>query len=166
MATTVGSMSNPLGVAVGFGLPAVIVTASKGKNEIFNLMIVEAIICTVVLVLVIFLFKNKPEYPPSISASQEREDFIPALKASFKNKSFLLLLLAFSMGQGALNALATLIDLISTPYGFDSTDNSIFGGLLIICGLIGAGLVGAVVTAYHKYKLSYFWVGLVFISSF
>jgi Na+/melibiose symporter-like transporter len=154
MATTVGTMSNPLGVAIGFVLPAIIVTASKSKSQIVLLMFVEAIICSVVLVLAIIMFKNLPKYPPSLSASQSREEFMPALKAVFKNKSFLLLLLAYSMGQGALNALATLIDLISKPYGFSTFDNSVFGGLLIICGLIGAGIVGTIVTITHKYKLT------------
>jgi hypothetical protein len=83
-----------------------------------------------------------------------------------KNKSFLCLLLAFSMVQGALNALATLIDLISRPYGFSSFDNSVFGGLLIICGLVGAGVVGAIVTVTHKYKLTLIINCLITLATF
>ena len=166
MATTVGAMSNPLGVAIGFLLPAIIVTASKSKSQIVTLMFVEAIICSAVLILDIFFFKKLPEFPPSISASQERDEFAPALKKISKNKSFLYLFIAFSMAQGALNALATLIALISEPYGFSNFDNSVFGGLLIICGLVGAGIIGAIVTLTHKYKITLIISSIVTLCSF
>lgn len=175
MATTVGTMSNPIGAAIGFVLPAIFVTSSKSKSQITMLMLVEAIFCSVICVLSIFLFKKKPKIPPSISASEEREEFLPSFKSCCRNKSFLLLLLAFSMVQGALNSLATLLDLISRPYGFSSFDNSVFGGLLIICGLVGAGVVGLIVTITHKYKLAcivtclvtlFTFIGFIFTLSF
>ena len=166
MATTVGTMSNPLGVAIGFGLPAVIVTASESKSQIVLLMLVEAIICTAIFVLVLIFFKKEPKYPPSISASQKRDEFGPALRKVFRNRDFLFLLLAFSMGQGALNALATLIDLISKPYGFSTFENSVFGGLLILCGLLGAGIVGAIVTVTHKYKTACILTSIGALGSF
>lgn len=166
MATTVGTMSNPLGVAIGFLLPAFIVTANKSSSQIVLLMLVEAIICTVMFVLILFLFTKAPKHPPSISASQKREEFWPALKKVFKNKSFLCLLVAFSFGQGAVNALATLIDLISRPYNFSTFDNSVFGGLLIICGLVGAGIVGTIVTITHKYKCTSILISIGALSTF
>ena len=166
MATTVGTMSNPLGVAIGFILPAIIVTSKKSKSEIVMLMLIEAIICSVVCVLCILFFRNKPSKPPSVSAGEDREEFWASFKESFSNKSFLYLLLAFSMVQGALNSLATLIDLISRPYGFSSFDNSVFGGLLILCGLIGAGVVSTIVTVTHKYKVTFIVISLFTLATF
>lgn len=166
MATTVGTMSNPLGVAVGFVLPAVFVTSDKSKSEITMLMLVEAVFCSVICVACFILFKKKPDVPPSISAGEEREEFMSSFRSCMKNNSFLLLLLAFSLVQGALNSLATLLDLISRPYGFSSFDNSIFGGLLIICGLIGAGIVGTIVTITHKYKLTSILTCLITLATF
>ena len=92
--------------------------------------------------------------------------FWASFKESFSNKSFLYLLLAFSMVQGALNSLATLIDLISRPYGFSSFDNSVFGGLLILCGLIGAGVVSTIVTVTHKYKVTFIVISLFTLATF
>ena len=166
MATTVGSMAFPLGVAVGFLLPAVIVTDADNKSQVVLLMLVEAIISTVALGLVVILLKKEPKHPPSVSAAQKREEFWPALRKVAKNRSFLCLVVTFSMGQGAMNALATLIDLISKPYGYTESDNSIFGILLILCGLAGAGVIGFIVTKTRRYKNICILVSIGTLSSF
>ena len=144
-------MANAVGTALGFIFPAVLVHSSS-KTQVFNLMLVEAILCSGVFIVILVGFSDKPRVPPSISAGQSRQPFRPALKAVFRNKSYLLLLVAFSMAQGAQGVITALISLISTPYGFSSLDNSIFGGLFLLVGLIGAGVFGAIVTHLKKYK--------------
>jgi len=154
IATTIGSVSNPIGIAIGFGLPGIIVTSSKSKEEIGNLMLVEACLSTAVFISCIIFFKSKPKTPPSNSADMKREEFLPSMKQLFKNKNFIMLFIFFGMGQGALNAFATLLDQISKPYGFSSSDNSLFGALVIIFGLVGSGIAGGIVAATQRYRIS------------
>lgn len=144
-------MFNFVGTAIGFFIPSLFVNR-ESKQEIANLMIAQAGICVIMCGIVTCLFKKKPEFPPSVSASQERELFWPAFKKVFQNRDYLLLVLAFSMSNGTLNVLATLIDLISKPYGFSTFDNSVFGTLLIASGIIGAVVLGGIVTVLKKYK--------------
>lgn len=147
-------MANPIGIAIGFGLPGLMVPSGGTKTDVGNLMLVEAILCTIVCIFVIIFFKTKPKVPPSNSAGMDREEFMPALKMLFRNKNFLLLLVYFSMGQGALNSFATLIEQITKPYGYTSGDNSLFGALVILSGLVGSGIAGGIVAVTQKFKLS------------
>jgi len=74
LATTIGSAANPLGSAIGFLLPMLFVT-SKDPNsteeqrrvQIFDMLFWEAVAMSVFFVLVLLLFRNKPETPPSKS---------------------------------------------------------------------------------------------------
>ena len=152
IATTIGAMANVIGMSIGFVFPAVLVHSSS-RRQIFNLMLVEAILCSAVFLAVLLGFSEKPGVLPSKSAGQPREAFRPALKAVFRNKAYLLLLLAFSMVSAAQYLVATLISIISEPYGFSSLDSSIFGGLFFVVGLVGAGVFGTIVASVKKYKL-------------
>lgn len=149
-------MANYIGVIIGFALPAVLVRSDESKNKIGNLMLTQAVFCTVVCLLCIVWFKDKPELPPSITASEEREAFCSSLSSCMKNLNFDLINLSSSLLQGAIGALATLLDPITDPYNFSSTDNSVIGIVLIICGIIGSFIIGVEVTLTNKYKLSFF----------
>lgn len=150
-ATTMGAVANPLGIALGFVLPAAVNGVST-KSDVGLLMLIQASVVVPIGVLVFVLFKNKPKVPPSYTAGQEREKFLKSIKDCFRCRSFNALLVAFSMGQGSLNALATLLEQISSPYGFNEDDNSLFGALVIVAGLVGSGLAGLIVSWNQKYK--------------
>jgi MFS family permease len=152
MATTIASMSNPLGVGLGFVIPPIIVTSDHSKTQVGNLMLIQAIISSVIFVLTLLFFTSKPKTAPSVSATQEREKFIPAIKALAKNKSFLKLFVSFSMGLAALSSLATLISIISEPYNFSSSDTSLLGALLVVLGFVGSAIFGVMLTITKKYK--------------
>ena len=154
MATTVGSLSIPMGVAVGYVLPALIVQESSGKSDVGSLMLLEAFIVGVVTVLVFLLFKNTPSVAPSYAAQAKKESFKEGLRIALKNKNFLLAVLGFGLGQGTLNAFTTVVQQITSPYGYSSTDNSIFGSLAIFFGLVGSAVAGVFVTKTMKYKVT------------
>mmetsp|Transcript_25736 Transcript_25736/g.45199 ORF Transcript_25736/g.45199 Transcript_25736/m.45199 type:complete len:426 (-) Transcript_25736:950-2227(-) len=166
-ATTVGSAANSLGVAFGFIIPSIFVDGSSGKTEVGWLMVTEAIVIGAVLVADILLFKGKPPTPPSKSGGESREKFKEAMKTLLKNKNFIYLFISFSAGMGSFNAIATLVAQLTEPYGFNSFDSSVFGAVLIIFGLIGAGVMATIVGKYRSYKrgLVSLYIGGVVVST-
>ena len=76
IATTIATVANPLGVAVGFLIPAIFVDDDDAKvknrllakSHILNSLICQAIIGSVVCLLVLIFFREKPPTPPSPSA--------------------------------------------------------------------------------------------------
>ena len=77
MATTVATVANPLGVAVGFLIPSIFVDPTdvlpenrdRARTDIVNSLYCQAIIGTVVALLIAIFFREKPPTPPSPSAA-------------------------------------------------------------------------------------------------
>eukprot|EP01138_Halocafeteria_seosinensis_P002607 gb/GECG01002665.1/.p1 GENE.gb/GECG01002665.1/~~gb/GECG01002665.1/.p1 ORF type:complete len:506 (+),score=39.61 gb/GECG01002665.1/:1-1518(+) len=61
-----------------------------------------------------------------------------------KQKNFLLLLIGFSVGLGLFNAFITLIEQIVAPCNYTSSNAGIFSAVLIVSGLVGAVIAGAI----------------------
>lgn len=76
IATTIATIANPLGVAVGFLIPSLFVenddkdplNRSRAQDNILNSLICQAALGTVVAILIVIYFKEKPPTPPSPSA--------------------------------------------------------------------------------------------------
>lgn len=83
-------------------------------------MFTEAIVVSIVAVLVLLLFKSKPTIPPSVSAGEQRDPFRKAIRKLVQTRAFMLLFFAFSMGLGTFNALATMVQPLVSDYGFSS----------------------------------------------
>eukprot|EP00603_Paraphysomonas_imperforata_P000738 CAMPEP_0114424522 /NCGR_PEP_ID=MMETSP0103-20121206/6740_1 /TAXON_ID=37642 ORGANISM="Paraphysomonas imperforata, Strain PA2" /NCGR_SAMPLE_ID=MMETSP0103 /ASSEMBLY_ACC=CAM_ASM_000201 /LENGTH=533 /DNA_ID=CAMNT_0001593283 /DNA_START=129 /DNA_END=1730 /DNA_ORIENTATION=+ len=68
------------------------------------------------------------------------------------NKDYVILLVAFSTGLGLFNTFLTLIYQIVEPYDYSNDDAGSFGAILIVFGLIGAALAGALLETTHAYR--------------
>mmetsp|Transcript_16041 Transcript_16041/g.23224 ORF Transcript_16041/g.23224 Transcript_16041/m.23224 type:complete len:423 (-) Transcript_16041:3-1271(-) len=151
-ATTLGSICIPAGMMIGYAVP-LIITKGDGKSQVGLLMVIQSIIVTTVAVLVYFFFYSAPKYPPSITASEERDGLKKSLKTCFRSKSFLLLLLAFSFSEGTLNSIVTMLDPLCGGK-FSEDEVSLFGMMEILAGVIGSILLSQVVAKNHKYKFT------------
>ncbi len=60
----------------------------------------------------------------------------------FRNRDYLLLFAAFSIGVGFFNSLLTLLNQIVEPFGYSNDDAGTFGAVFIVFGLVGAGSIG------------------------
>jgi FLVCR family feline leukemia virus subgroup C receptor-related protein len=91
-----------------------------GKKLTFNLMFVE--FCSNVLLLpAFFILKTSPKTPPSAFANTDSAvAFMQAIKALFKNKSFILLFISNSIYFGSLKGLGVVIPYILEPFGFST----------------------------------------------
>lgn len=157
-ADTICSMSAPLGAAVGFLLPSMITGGNPDKMPL--LMIVEACLCIVGFVMAL-PFQNEPPTPPSAAAAAshgallavgERKGIVQESLDAMRDRDFLAVQIAFSMGLGTFNTLATMIDQFVEPFGFTEDDASQFGALTVFFGLIGAAVFAIVLGYSHNHR--------------
>eukprot|EP00026_Physarum_polycephalum_P003852 Phypoly_transcript_03868.p1 GENE.Phypoly_transcript_03868~~Phypoly_transcript_03868.p1 ORF type:complete len:573 (+),score=108.65 Phypoly_transcript_03868:219-1937(+) len=148
IATTIASLAGVVGVLAGYVIgPAII----KTPSDVPTFLLVQAIIPSAAAVTV-FLFRQSPPMAASLSETVEKIPLRTALQVAFANKSFVLVLMGFTFGLGCFNAVSTLIDQVVHPLGYSEDDSSLFGGLLIGLGLVGAAILGTFVEKTHKYK--------------
>jgi hypothetical protein len=69
-----------------------------------------------------------------------------------QNRNFNLLLFAFTVGLAVFNALLTCLNQWLRPYGYSNDEAGLAGGVLILAGLVGAGVAAVAVDAYHCYR--------------
>lgn len=150
MATTVCSVANPVGVAMGFVLPPILVQ----NDDLMPLLLVEAGIAVLVALLAVLFIREKPPTPPSLSAASEtrNERALESLKTLVIDPNFWLLFLAFGFGLGSFNTLATLINQIVAPEGYNDQQSGVLGAMVVFAGLVGSGVAGAIVDKFRCYK--------------
>ena len=193
IATTVGSFCSPVGNALGQIISVAIVsTDSDGEVIGMNkLMATEMGISASVFLFVFLFFRSKPPTPPSassrlkddldtgdrralasvdraagpmgsaeISRRKTRAEFYELLR----NQEYIYLLLAFTIGLGIFNSFMTLINQFVEPQGYTSDDAGNFAAIMIICGLVGAGVMTVILDKTHAYrsclKLGFFFAFL------
>ena len=152
-ATTIFAICIPAGFMIGYIIP-VVISSGSGRAEIGLLMLVQFLFSSIVAISVVLFFKDKPKYPPSITASHNRKKFLESIKECIKNKSFIYLFVAFACSEGTLNALVNLINPLSTGKGFSDDQISTFGVIEIAAGLVGSLIICHFFTKSRKYRLS------------
>jgi MFS family permease len=105
--------------------------------------IISGIAATVFLILV-------KERPPTPVGHEERSLVYEGLKSMLQRKNYLLLLVIFFFGLGIFNAVATWIEEIVRPRGFNVTQAGMAGGLMIFGGLLGAALLSWLSDRYRR----------------
>jgi len=164
LATTLGSVANPIGGALGLLVPPVVLAIA---DSIPVLLIVDAVLGVIAFVLVFFLFRTRPKHPPSITAlrqqKQEEErklnkyqsgkEFTRAIKMLFTDKNYILLFLCYSLNLGAFQALATLVAQLTNPFGYTPGQSSIMGASVVVAGVVSAGIIGKLMDKYRVYAL-------------
>jgi hypothetical protein len=87
-----------------------------------------------------FIARDAPPTPPSVIASKKEEpfEFNKELMGLLKNKNFLRVVSSMTLTFSAYISFITNQDLLFRPFGFTSTDNSIFNVILVLSGLAGS----------------------------
>ncbi|XP_056638267.1 uncharacterized MFS-type transporter C09D4.1 isoform X1 [Diorhabda sublineata] len=159
-ACSIGVFGNQLGVALGFLLPPIFVssdlTIDEMTHQFYVMYISVAAFTTVLLLAILLLFKDKPPIPPSHAALQQDSDdggFMDSLKTLLKNRSFMLLLMAYGINVGAFYAISTLLNqIVLSYYPNASTDAGRIGLVIVVAGMMGSVCCGIVLDKYHKFK--------------
>ncbi|XP_050309851.1 uncharacterized MFS-type transporter C09D4.1 isoform X2 [Anthonomus grandis grandis] len=158
-ACSIGVFGNQIGIALGFVIPPMIVTGGDPDEitkQLYILFIGVAVLTSIILVLVLIFFKNGPPTPPSYSAQQEEKDevsFMQSLKNLIKNRSFMLLLVAYGINVGVFYAISTLLsEIISKYYVGHDQDAGRIGLVITVAGMVGSVCCGYVLDRFRKFK--------------
>mmetsp|Transcript_20472 Transcript_20472/g.44528 ORF Transcript_20472/g.44528 Transcript_20472/m.44528 type:complete len:473 (-) Transcript_20472:36-1454(-) len=156
IATAIGSLFNPIGMAVGTILPSLYVVGDNVSVSMKDLMLMEFIIMIATSVIIILLFRGKPEIPPSVSEqskinnkSRLREDFVSLAK----NRNFVILTVCFGTGLGFFNALLTVFEQLVKKSNYTTDDATLFQSVLLGCGIVFAIVAALILDRVHCYNL-------------
>jgi MFS family permease len=124
--------------------------------------------CFISAFLVIIAFRAKPPTPPSSAAvvedkhdtAEKKLSFIGGVKiffvdlfACFKELHFVILLVGYGLGFGAIQSLMTLINQISIPEGYDTDQAGLFGVALVVASIFGALIAGGILDKTRRYVM-------------
>lgn len=150
LATTVGIMSNPLGVLMANLISPQMVQAPEHVPFLNAFTFIPAFVA---MILATFgVTSSEPAMPPTYSASQEQMDFLPGLKSCMTNKHYLILLLVMGGGIGMFNCLYTVMQQLLCPSGYTNFFSGLCAALMIIGGVFGATGSGIFVDRTKRYE--------------
>ena len=149
----------------------------QGKKDIQNYMLISAVICTALSITCILFFREKPARYPSRSAMTSGEDksefsLTKDLKLLLTNKNYIFMVISFNMLYGVYTTLGAIINNLVEPFGYTSTDSSIFGATFILLGLVGSFVCSSMLDKTQQYlrtlKIvcwgSFIMTGFIFLS--
>ncbi|CAD7014635.1 feline leukemia virus subgroup C receptor-related protein 2 [Ceratitis capitata] len=163
-ACSLGVFGNQLGIAVGFVLPPILVGNSDDLDAIGSDLLFMfywfAGFTTVLMVLMIFLFKDKPPTPPNpkrsgdpTANSASEEPFMKSLKSLALNRNYILLLISYGMNVGVFYAISTLLNpVVLKYYPGHEVDTGRIGLTIVLAGMIGSVASGIVLDHMRKFK--------------
>ena len=171
IATTLCSLANPLGSAIGSFIPAMFVTSDDAAKGINKLLFVQFVLTAIALLFTVVFFKDEPPTPPTASAKtmqmnkKSNQMFIEVANL-FQNKEYVKLFLSFTIILGSLNALAALLNQL--PGGYSNSEIGVTGAALIMSGFFGAFLTGFLLDYSKAYstvlKAAYFMAFICWVA--
>ncbi|CAH1258649.1 MFSD7 [Branchiostoma lanceolatum] len=149
-ANMIGSMSNPIGLLLANVISPAIV---KSKADFLKVLGVYCAPAGVGVLLATFgVCSSVPPSPPTASAAATSETFWQGIKKIVKNLQYWILFTIFGVGLGLFNTLATILEQVLCPRGYDNTYVGLCAALMIICGVVGAGVAGILVDKTKRFQ--------------
>ena len=121
IATGLASVSNAIGVAIGYILPPIYIQ-SPGVVDMSGLLLMEAVLVTIVGLGIVLAFCEKPASPPSATANGLTMigGFVVNLRRLVSEPHWWLILVQQALSQGTFNTMATIIALLVNPFGYNA----------------------------------------------
>lgn len=165
-ATAIGVFGNQLGIALGFVLPALIVrdqilpeNFDQIGSDLFNMFLAVAVVTTLLLVIIIFTFKDRPPTPANRAQDMKEngpeESYFTSIKNLVTNRGYILLLLTYGMNVGVFYAVSTLLNASVVKHFHHegaTEDAGRIGLVIVVFGMLGSMLSGIVLDKTHWYK--------------
>ena len=154
----------PLGTALSFAVTGTVFYdgVPDFRRQFEKLMVAQAIFVGLVFALFNIIMKESPSVPPSKVATVPHEHlhFSKAFRALKENTNFLLLTLAFALPAGSFTTLGNLLSNLFDPFGYSQSELSFICLQLLLAGVVGTMLFGALIDRTQKFKLSVFFITL------
>jgi nitrate/nitrite transporter NarK len=164
LATTVTSIASVMGVIFGFVFPIFFLSDDDRddpnvKDKIWFYTLIQSITITVMAIPIFFLVKNKPETPPSKSAKDalkmKKRRILESIIKLCKIPNYWIIVLAYSFVFSVYIVLGASVGAISDAYDYDTSSNSLFGGIFVICGVVGSIINAILLDRFGKYKIQF-----------
>jgi fucose permease len=168
---TICCLSDTIGIFVGFLFHVPIIDDdAKGqefKDDFFKYVFWEFILNAVFCIPTFFIFKNKPDIPPSPSQKVENTPQTPglvdSLKLLFTNKRFIYLLISTLFIVGYYDVYGTIINSYFAIYNITDSQCSYIYAVSSVIGMISSLVMSWLLDKYKKFKL--FMIGMAIVGS-
>ncbi|NXV54017.1 FLVC2 protein, partial [Uria aalge] len=162
-ACSIAVFGNQLGIAVGFLVPPVLVPnvedVEKLAYHISIMFFMTAGVATALFILVVIVFKEKPQHPPSRaqaliqSRPPEEYSYVQSILRLLRNANFLLLMVTYGLNTGCFYALSTLLNrMVIHHYPGEEVNAGRIGLTIILSGMVGALISGIWLDRTKTYK--------------
>nr|XP_023668672.1 feline leukemia virus subgroup C receptor-related protein 2-like isoform X2 [Paramormyrops kingsleyae]XP_023668673.1 feline leukemia virus subgroup C receptor-related protein 2-like isoform X2 [Paramormyrops kingsleyae] len=162
-ACSIGVFGNQLGVATGFLIPPMLVPNVDDVDQLAHHISVmfygTAVVATVLFILVMAFFREKPDVPPTqaqvmaCSMSAEYYSYGASILRLLRNTSFILLIVSYGLNVGCFYAVGTLLNrMIIAHYPGQEVNAGRIGLTIVIAGMIGSLISGIWLDRTKTYK--------------
>ncbi|XP_069552753.1 choline/ethanolamine transporter flvcr2b isoform X3 [Brachyistius frenatus] len=162
-ACSIGVFGNQLGIAIGFLVPPILVPNVDDldvlAHHISVMFYITAGAATVLFILVVFVFQERPELPPTQaqatarSIPPEQYSYIDSIKRLLRNRPFILLLITYGLNVGCFYAVGTLLNrMIIERYPGEEVNAGRIGLTIVIAGMVGSLICGIWLDRTKTYK--------------
>ncbi|XP_048107204.1 feline leukemia virus subgroup C receptor-related protein 2-like isoform X1 [Alosa alosa] len=162
-ACSIGVLGNQLGIAIGFLVPPILVPNVDDMDELAHhirvMFYITAGVATLLFVLVVIVFQEQPEIPPTQSQVTARsippEDYsyMASIKRLLSNKPFILLIISYGLNVGCFYAVGTLLNrMIIEYYPGEEVNAGRIGLTIVIAGMVGSLICGIWLDRTKTYK--------------
>jgi len=110
------------------------------KLDIMNLLYVEFGVNSILFILVLVYFPDKPPLPPSLSAHQQRDDFKEGAKRLLRNRNFWTLCLIYGITTGVYSGWGAVLNVNLSYFGISQKEAGWLGFYTMLAG-ITAGMI-------------------------
>jgi len=155
-ATGLAMLTQFLGMIIAMVLtPQLIETSTPGVYDISGMLMIYGIASLVSAVLLLIFIRDKPPTSPGIDEDEERYNILDGIRYMLKNRDMQFLLIIFFLALGYFNAVTTCIDQICKIKGLDFEQTGLVGGMMLISGIIGAGIFPVISDKIRKRKVMF-----------
>ncbi|XP_038147374.1 feline leukemia virus subgroup C receptor-related protein 2 isoform X3 [Cyprinodon tularosa] len=162
-ACSIGVLGNQLGIAIGFLLPPILVPNVDDVDELAYhirfMFYISAGVATFIFVLVVIVFQERPEIPPTQSQAQARisrsndYSYMDSICRLLHNKAFMLLVSSYGLNVGCFYAISTLLNrMIIEHYPGEEVNAGRIGLTIVIAGMAGSLVCGIWLDKTKTYK--------------
>jgi MFS family permease len=136
-AAALPSLAQFVGIIVAMAATPFVVS-SAGMS---GMLVWYGVVSLVGAVASLAFIRERPPTPPSEADQDERFKVFEGLRHILKQRDMQILLLLFFVGLGMFNAISTWIEQIVSPRGFGPEDAGIIGAVMVVGGILGAGIL-------------------------
>ncbi|XP_034381421.1 feline leukemia virus subgroup C receptor-related protein 2 isoform X2 [Cyclopterus lumpus] len=155
--------ADELGIAIGFLLPPILVPNVDDVEELgYHIRImfyISAGVATFIFILVVILFQEKPELPPSQAQAQARNispdeySYTASILNLLRNKPFMILMVSYGLIIGSFYSISTLLNrMIIEHYPGEEVNAGRIGLTIVVAGMAGSLICGIWLDRTKTYK--------------